>query len=188
MIREHRGVPVLGIAAWSGTGKTTLLTRLIPLLREAGLRLALIKHAHHTFDIDHPGKDSYELRKAGADQILLGSRERLAVIRERRVAEPTLEEMLALVDTDSADLILVEGFKHEALRKIELHRPALGRPLLFPEDPGIIAVACDAPLPRATTLPLLTLGDPAGVARFILEEVLGRAPQPIPQPQAQERS
>ena len=172
MIRDYQGVPVLGIVAWSGTGKTTLLVRLIPLLRAEGLRLALIKHAHHRFDIDHPGKDSYELRKAGADQIVLGSRERLAVVRERQLPDPHLEEMLALVDPKAADLILVEGFKHEPLPKIELHRPALGRPLLFPDDPDIIAVASDAPLSRTTTLPLLDLNDPAAVARFVVERVV----------------
>jgi len=159
---------VLGFAAWSGTGKTTLLRRLIPALREQGLHLGVVKHAHHGFDVDWPGKDSYELRHAGADRVLVSSRERWALMVERPLqAEPTLAELLRCLPADGLDLILVEGFKHERFPKVELHRPALGRPLLYPGDPSIVAVATDAALSPAPTLPLLDLNDVQAVAGFV---------------------
>jgi molybdopterin-guanine dinucleotide biosynthesis protein MobB len=161
-------IPVLGFAAWSGTGKTTLLSQVLPLLRESGLRCALVKHAHHDFDIDHPGKDSYELRKAGAGQVLIASRRRWALMVEREYEQdPPLAELLRHLDPAQADLVLVEGFKHEHLPKIELHRPALGRPLLYPDDPDIIAVASDRPLD--VPIPRLDLNDPASIAAFVVE-------------------
>lgn len=161
-------LPLLGFVAWSGTGKTTLLEQVIPLLRARGLRVALIKHAHHAFDVDQPGKDSYRLRAAGAGQVLLASRRRLALMVERESeAEPGLRELLGLLDPAAADLVLVEGFKHETYPKVEVCRPALGQPLLFPEDADVIAVASDAPLPVPCTLPRLDLNDPAGVAAFV---------------------
>lgn len=161
-------IPVLGFAAWSGTGKTTLLSRVLPILRQAGLRCALLKHAHHSFDIDQPGKDSYELRKAGADQVLIASRWRWALMVEsERERDPPLDEMLQRLDPAQADIVLVEGFKHERMPKIELHRPALGRPLLYPDDPDIIAIASDEPL--ETPLPRLDLNDPAAIAAFIVD-------------------
>lgn len=162
-------VPVLGLAAWSGTGKTTLLTALIPWLRAQGLRVALIKHAHHAFDIDHPGKDSFELRRAGAAQVLIASRRRLAWIREREPEmEPTLPELVARLDRSALDLVLVEGFRHVRFPKIELHRAALGRPLLFPDDDSIVAVATDAPLPVAARIPVLDLNDAPALGTFAL--------------------
>lgn len=172
-------IPVLGFAAYSGTGKTTLLKRLIPLLRGQGLRLGLIKHAHHDFDPDIPGKDSYELRKAGATQVLVASHRRWALVTEREVVEePALQPLLERLDRERLDLILVEGFKHECFPKIELHRPSMGRPPIHPRDPGVIAVAADAELADATELPLLDLNDPAAIAGFILTWMEGAPSQP----------
>ncbi len=163
--------PVLGIAAWSGTGKTTLLKQLLPLLRAQGLRVGMLKHAHHEFDIDHPGKDSYELRKAGAEQMLIASNQRWALMVEAPVApvayDVSLWQMLEKLQRDALDLILVEGFRHECFPKLELHRAALGKPLLFPDDEAIIALACDTPID--TRLPRLDLNDPAAIAQFILD-------------------
>ncbi len=163
-------LPVLGLCAWSGTGKTTLLTRLLPLLQQAGLRVAVVKHAHHSFEVDQPGKDSWALRHAGAAQTLVASRRRAALITEFDPphGEPPLRELLPMLDPARLDLILVEGFKREVFPKIELHRPALGRPLLCGRLPHIIAVASDAPLRLPRPLPLLDLNDPAAIAGFII--------------------
>jgi molybdopterin-guanine dinucleotide biosynthesis adapter protein len=166
------GVPVLGIAAYSGTGKTTLLRKVLPLLRARGLRVAMVKHAHHSFDTDVPGKDSYELRKAGATQMLVASRHRWALVTETGdAAEPRLEELLRRLDHSSLDLILVEGFKAESFPKIELHRPILGNPLLCTLDPSIVAIATDAPLSAALRIPVLDLNRPEHVVGFILETI-----------------
>ncbi len=165
-------VPLLGFAAFSGVGKTSLLCRLIPILREQhGLRLGVIKHAHHDFDLDYPGKDSYRLRKAGAAQTLVASRRRWALIseRENRADDPRLDDLLLHLAQDQLDLLLVEGFKHERLAKIELHRPALGKPLLYPDDKDIIALASDAPLSPGRPLPLLDLNRPGQIAEFVLD-------------------
>ena len=164
-------LPLLGFAAYSGTGKTTLLKKLIPTLGRRGLRPALIKHSHHDFEIDVPGKDSYALRKAGAGQILLASPHRRALIIETpdHQDDPRLAELIGLLDPSRADLVLVEGFRHEAFPKIELHRPALGKPLLFPQDPHIIAVATDGPLPVETRLPVLDLNDVDAIAGFLID-------------------
>jgi molybdopterin-guanine dinucleotide biosynthesis adapter protein len=160
-------IPILGFAAASGTGKTTLLTQLLPLLKNAGLRVGLIKHSHHDFEIDYAGKDSFELRKAGATPVLLVSKYRRAIIEEfENQTEPTLAEQIALFDVTKIDLILVEGFRHEAFAKIELHRAALNKPLLFLNDAHIIAVATDAVL--ETNLPQLNLNQPSEIADFIL--------------------
>lgn len=159
--------PVLGFAAWSGTGKTTLLRQVLPLLRAQGLRVGMLKHAHHAFDIDHPGKDSYELRKAGAEQMLIASSRRWALMVEAPIeGDVSLWNMLAQLRRESLDVILVEGFKHERFPKIELHRADEGKPLLFPDDDAIIALACDTPIEAA--LPLLDINDPAAVAAFIV--------------------
>ncbi len=169
MIRSP--VPLLGFCAWSGTGKTTLLTALIPLLREQGLRLGVLKHAHHGFDIDRPGKDSWRLRKAGAEQMLVASRNRIALIRERTAdsGEPALDELLEMLEMDRLDLVLVEGFKHEVFPKIELHRPSMQRPLLCGRLRHIIAVAGDEPLSLPRPLPLLDLNRPQDIVDFILD-------------------
>lgn len=167
--------PLLGFAAYSGTGKTELLTRLIPLLSARGLRVGMVKHAHHEFDIDRPGKDSHRLRKAGARVMLISSARRSALMRELAPDEPEpgLAELLARIDPGAVDLVLVEGFKRESLPKIELCRPALGHPYLYPEDPDIVALATDAPPPPDLALPHLDLNDPPAVADFILARLPG---------------
>ena len=160
---------LLGFAAFSGTGKTELLTKLLPILVEQGLRTGMVKHAHHAFDVDQPGKDSHRLRKAGAKEMLVSSGRRWALMHELDADEQemTLTELLPKLDAASLDLILVEGFKREAFPKIELCRPALGHPYLYPEDPNILALATDAPPPSGLTLPHLDLNDPAAIAAFI---------------------
>jgi molybdopterin-guanine dinucleotide biosynthesis protein MobB len=160
--------PVLGFAAFSGTGKTTLLKQLIPLLAQRGVRAGVIKHAHHDFDIDKPGKDSYELRKAGARQVLAASDSRWALMTENdTVADPKLDDLIALLDPERIDLVLVEGFRQVPFPRIELHRPSLGHPLLYPEDDSIIAVAADALLDTGD-LPLLDINNATEVREFIL--------------------
>ena len=159
---------IIGFAAYSGTGKTTLLTRIIPLLKQQGLRLAIIKHSHHDFELDQPGKDSYELHHAGSSMTLLTSKYRSALIREHQPhKEPVLREAVLRLDLSDIDLVLVEGFRHETgLPKIELHRADLGNPLLFPDDSDIIAIASDKPV--ATDLPILDLNNPAQIVQFIV--------------------
>jgi molybdopterin-guanine dinucleotide biosynthesis protein B len=167
-------LPLLGFSAYSGTGKTTLLKRLLPILRDQGLRIAVIKHAHQGFDVDHPGKDSHELRDAGANRMLVASRRRMALITEFETGhpEPTLDELLQALDPQGLDLVLVEGFKSAPFAKIELHRPALGKPLLCLRDPRIIAVASDGEIQAAPpALPRLDLNDPQAIARFILHRI-----------------
>lgn len=166
---------VFGIAGWSGSGKTTLLERLVPVLVGQGLRVSLVKHAHHDFDVDQPGKDSYRHRAAGCTEVLVASRRRFALMHELRDApEPTLAELLARMGP--CDLVLVEGFKREpGLPKLEVHRPAIGKPLLYPEDPAIVAIATDAPV--ATPLPQFDLGAVDAIATFVRERA-GSLAQP----------
>lgn len=162
-------VPLLGFAAASGTGKTTLLTRLIPLLKNQGLRIGLIKHSHHNFQIDQAGKDSFRLREAGATPVLLISPYRRAIISEFVTPqEPCLYDQLKLFEQSELDLILIEGFKNEAIPKIELHRSALNQPLLYANDPYIIAIATDIPLEIPDYLTQLDLNHPKQIADFIL--------------------
>jgi molybdopterin-guanine dinucleotide biosynthesis protein MobB len=168
--------PVLGFAAFSGTGKTTLLKQLIPLLAQRGVRAGVIKHAHHDFDIDKPGKDSYELRKAGARQVLAASDSRWALMTENdTVADPKLDDLIALLDPERIDLVLVEGFRQVPFPRIELHRPSLGHPLLYPEDDSIIAVAADALLDTGD-LPLLDINNATEVREFILSWLTTTSP------------
>lgn len=142
-------VPLLGFAASSGTGKTTLLTQLIPLLSEKGIRIAIIKHSHHNVEIDNPKKDSYKLRKAGAQQTVIASPHRTSIIVEHPLQEDSsLQQALSHLQTETLDLVLVEGFKFEQIPKIELHRKILGKPYFYPDDENIIAVASDYPLPE----------------------------------------
>ncbi|MGF1529655.1 MAG: molybdopterin-guanine dinucleotide biosynthesis protein B, partial [Candidatus Competibacterales bacterium] len=139
--------PLLGIAAFSGTGKTTLLRRIIPALKTPMGPVGLIKHTHHRFEVDWPGKDSHRLARAGAAQTLVASPLRRAVISHYPTAQPAaLEDHLATLDDGSLGLILVEGYKRKPLPKLELHRPSLGHPLLAHDDPSVVAIACDAPL------------------------------------------
>ena len=160
--------PVLGFAAFSGTGKTTLLEKLIPQLTQQGIRIGMIKHAHHEFDIDKPGKDSYRLRKAGAQQMLIASSRRQALMTENETSqEPRLDELVTHLDLENIDLVLVEGFKHVSFPRIELHRKELGKTLLYPEDPGIIAVASDHQADYGG-LPALDINDSAAIAAFII--------------------
>jgi molybdopterin-guanine dinucleotide biosynthesis protein B len=156
----------LGLAGWSGSGKTTLARQLIPALTARGLRVSTIKHAHHSFDVDTPGKDSYEHRHAGAQEVLVSSAARWALMHENRgAAEPGLGELLAKLAP--CDLVLVEGFKREGQDKLEVHRPSVGKPLLAAEDPHVVAVASDEPLPDLR-VPRLDLNDVAAVADFVL--------------------
>ncbi len=155
---------VIGFAGWSGSGKTTLVEQVIGLLEARGLVVSLIKHAHHAFEIDHPGKDSHRHRHAGCREVLITSANRWAVMHELRGRdELTLAE--ALAQLSPCDLVLVEGFKHEPIPKIEIYRAAIGKPQLFPNDRHVIAVASDQPVD--TALPQLDLNRPADIADFI---------------------
>ena len=169
--------PVVGFAAFSGTGKTTLLCRLIPLLRARGLRLGLVKHSHHRVEFDRPGKDSHRLREAGARQVVVASSRRRAVIRRHPAPPPLLEDHLATLDRAGLDLLLVEGYKYQPIPKIELHRPALGYPLLAAQDPDIVAVATDRPCDLQAPVPVLDLDAPRIIAGFILERFLTAVPE-----------
>jgi molybdopterin-guanine dinucleotide biosynthesis protein B len=169
---------VIGLAGWSGAGKTTLLTRVIPYLAERGLRVSVIKHAHHGFDVDVPGKDSWRHREAGAAEVLVSSTRRWALMHELRGAgEPRLPELLAKLAR--VDLVIIEGFKREPHRKIEVHRAANGKPLLFPDDPGVVGIATDVAV--ETTLPTAHLDDIEAIAAMMqryalpLEELLAKS-------------
>jgi len=165
--------PHVGFTAYSGTGKTTLLIKLITILADKGIRVGIIKHAHHTFDIDQPGKDSYQLRKAGASEMLIGSVNRWALMVDaEKDQEFTLEDHIQRLDQDNLDLILVEGFKLEVIPKIELTRPSLGNDLFFPNDDNVIAVATDEPLTIETDLPMLDINNPNQIAAFICDRFL----------------
>lgn len=165
--------PIVGLAAYSGTGKTTLLRAVIPLLVERGVRVALVKHAHHGFDVDYPGKDSYELRKAGAGQVLVTSANRRALMTERpSPRDPVLAEELACLDQEAVDLILVEGFRHARFPKIELRRGVEPQSTLAAQDDSVVAVATDAPAEVHHGLPRLDINNPTEIAAFILEHIL----------------
>ncbi len=156
---------VIGFAGWSGSGKTTLVEQVIGRLEVRGLAVSLIKHAHHEFDVDYPGKDSWRHRRAGCREVLVTSANRWAIMHELR-GRPELTLNEALAQLAPCDLVLVEGFKREPFAKIEIFRGALGKEQLFPRDPHIIAVASDVPV--TTTLPQFDLNDPAAIADFIL--------------------
>lgn len=166
---------IFGLAGWSGSGKTTLMAALIPHFVTRGMTVSTVKHAHHAFDVDQPGKDSWLHRQAGAQEVLVVSERRWALMRELRDApEPTLDELVGRIS--AVDLLLVEGFKHHPHPKIEVYRPALGKPRLYPNDGWVVAVASDEDLP-GLALPRLPLGEPAVVADFILHHD-GRARWP----------
>jgi molybdopterin-guanine dinucleotide biosynthesis adapter protein len=169
---------VIGLAGWSGAGKTTLLTRIIPHLLRQGLSVSVIKHAHHSFDVDVPGKDSWVHRQSGAAEVLVSSGKRWALMHELRGAgEPRLPELLAKMSP--VDLVIVEGFKSEPHRKIEVHRAANGKAMLFPGDPGIAGIATDAAV--KTTLPVAHLDDIPAIAAMMqtsaipVQDVLARS-------------
>ncbi|MDG0996107.1 MAG: molybdopterin-guanine dinucleotide biosynthesis protein B [Gammaproteobacteria bacterium] len=170
-------LPILGFCAFSGTGKTTLLSQLIPILVANGVRIAMIKHAHHAFDIDHPNKDSYRLRQAGAKQMLISSANRWALMHdhESEEDEASLAELIQQLDFNAADLILVEGFKKEPIAKIELHRPSLNLPLICEKDDHVIAIASDEKLDVKQDIPQLNLNNPDEIAQFILKTVFAQA-------------
>ncbi|MCL5427433.1 molybdopterin-guanine dinucleotide biosynthesis protein B [Halomonas sp. NPDC076908] len=162
--------PVLGIAAWSGTGKTTLLEKLLPLLGEHGLKVAVIKHAHHSFEVDQPGKDSYKLRCAGAAPMLIASRERFALMQETPgQAEPDLAQLIAMMALHQPDLVIVEGFKAWPIPKLVLYRDGIGDATIL-TGPYVEAVALSAPAPiqLAASLVKLSLDDSEAIARWIV--------------------
>jgi molybdopterin-guanine dinucleotide biosynthesis protein B len=169
---------VIGLSGWSGAGKTTLLSRVIPHLLGQGLRVSVIKHAHHEFDVDVPGKDSWIHRQSGATEVLVSSSRRWALMHELRGAgEPLLPELLTRMAR--VDLVVIEGFKREPHRKIEVHRIANDKPLLFPGDPDIVGIATDAAV--ETTLPVAHLDDVEAIAALMqrsampVEQVLARS-------------
>jgi molybdopterin-guanine dinucleotide biosynthesis protein B len=172
---KHPNIPVIGFVGYSGSGKTTLVSRIIRRLRELGVRPAVVKHAHHLFDIDTPGKDSYILRQAGALQTIVASKFRWALMVETPDAaqEPELADLLQSLDPNTVDVVLVEGFKHAAYRKMEIHRSELNKPLLHPHDPDIIAFVTDQP---ATTenpreIPILDLNDTEQIVQFVVRTI-----------------
>lgn len=157
---------IFGLAGWSGSGKTTLMTRLLPEIVGRGYRVSTMKHAHHAFDVDKPGKDSYEHREAGATEVMVSSANRWALMHEHRGdPEPSAADLVKQMSP--VDLILIEGFKKEDHEKLEIHRPSVGKPLLQPDDPKIVAVASDQRL-EDLPVPLLDLNDVAALADFIL--------------------
>ena len=157
---------IFGLVGWSGSGKTTLVANLVPELMGRGLTVSTMKHTHHNFDIDKPGKDSHQHRLAGATEVLLTGSKRWALLHENRDApEPSIDDLLARME--EVDLVLIEGFKSHKHQKMEVHRPAVGKPLLCPEDPTIVAVASDVELPDVT-LPVIGLENVAAIADFIV--------------------
>ena len=157
---------IIGLAGWSGSGKTTLITKLIPRLRARGLRVSTLKHAHHGFDLDRPGKDSFMHREAGATEVLISSAKRWAILHELR-EEPEWDLGGLVAKMSPVDLVLVEGFKRDAFPRLEIHRVANGKPLLYLQDPHIVAVASDSLLP-GTALPVLDLNDIEPIVDFLL--------------------
>ena len=163
-----KGMRIIGLAGWSGSGKTTLITKVIPVLVKRGLKVATVKHAHHEFDLDRPGKDSWLHREAGASEVAVASSRRWAIIHELRgEPEPPLTEILAKLSP--ADLVIVEGFKRHSHPKLEVYRATVGKPLIYPEDDCVVAIATDAPL-RQAPLPVLMLDDVEGIADVLQAE------------------
>src|SRR5262245_53046859 len=161
---------IIGLAGWSGSGKTTLLGRVIPLLVARGKRVSTLKHAHHGFDLDQPGKDSFVHRAAGATEVLIASAKRFAIMHELRGApEPPLRELLGRLAP--VDLVVVEGYKRERIPKLEIHRAETGKPLLHPDDDWIVAIASDCPLPQAV-VPVVDIDDAEKIADVLLAEAM----------------
>ncbi len=161
---------IIGIAGWSGAGKTTLLMQIIPRLVARGIKTSTIKHAHHSFDIDQPGKDSHAHRMAGATEVVVGSGTRWAIVHELRgEPEPTLAELVEKITP--VDLVLVEGFKRGSHPKLEVHRASVGKPFLYPADPAIVAIASDEPLPNVR-IPVVDLEDVEGISDILLRHAM----------------
>ena len=171
---------IIGLAGWSGSGKTTLLTKVIPRIVERGKRVSTLKHAHHGFDLDQPGKDSHAHRAAGASEVLIASAKRWAVMHELRGApEPALRELVHRLSP--TDLVIVEGYKRERIPKLEIYRAEIGKPLLHLDDDWIVAIASDGPLPQAS-VPVVDLNDAAKIADILLAEAIPveRLDLPVP--------
>ena len=157
---------IFGFAGWSGSGKTTLIEAVVPRLTRAGLRVSLVKHAHHAFDVDQPGKDSHRHRMAGCSEVLVSSGVRWALMHELRGA-PELSLSDAMNHLSVCDIVLIEGYKREAIPKLEIWRESLGKPMLHPDDPDIVAIATDTPRRLATPMPIFRLNDVDTIATFI---------------------
>jgi molybdopterin-guanine dinucleotide biosynthesis adapter protein len=165
---------IIGLAGWSGAGKTTLIAKLIPGILARGLRVSTLKHAHHAFDIDRPGKDSYEHRMAGATEVLVASERRFALMHELRgEPEPRLLELLAKLAP--VDLVIIEGYKREPHPKLEVFRQSVGKPLIHPDDPHVVAIASDVPLPQAR-VPRVALDDTDAIIDILLERAAALSP------------
>ncbi len=161
---------IIGLAGWSGSGKTTLISKVIPCLLSRGLRVSTLKHAHHGFDLDKPGKDSFVHRESGATEVIISSARRWAILHELRDEEEwNMADLVAKMSP--VDLVLVEGFKRDKFPKLEIHRAVNGKPLLHSEDPGIVAIAADTPLPNAT-VPVVDLNDIEKIADLLLKHAV----------------
>ena len=161
---------IIGLAGWSGSGKTTLITKLIPCLIARGLRVSTLKHAHHGFDLDQPGKDSFMHRVAGATEVIVSSARRFAILHELR-AEPEWNLGALVAKMSAVDLVMVEGFKRDAFPKIEIHRAENGKRLIHPDDPHIVAIASDTPLPHVT-VPVVDLDDIDAISDLVLAKAV----------------
>jgi molybdopterin-guanine dinucleotide biosynthesis protein B len=169
---------IIGLAGWSGAGKTTLLAKLIPGIVARGLKVSTLKHAHHAFDVDQPGKDSHTHRMAGATEVLVASERRFALIHELRgEAEPRLPELLARLTP--VDLVIIEGYKRDPHPKLEVFRAEIGKPLIHPDDPHVVAIASDVPLPHAK-VPRVALDDTAAIIDILLTHAAAYAPARVP--------
>jgi molybdopterin-guanine dinucleotide biosynthesis adapter protein len=161
---------IIGLAGWSGSGKTTLITRLIPRLIARGIKVSTLKHAHHGFDLDQPGKDSFFHRAAGATEVIISSAKRWAILHELR-EEPEWDLRALVAKMTPVDLVLVEGFKRDAFPKLEIHRAANGKPLIHPDGPYIVAIASDVVLPEAK-VPVVDLDDIEAIADLLLKRAV----------------
>lgn len=161
---------IIGLAGWSGSGKTTLITKLIPCMIARGIKVSTLKHAHHGFDLDQPGKDSFFHRTAGATEVIISSAKRWAILHELR-EEPEWDLGALVAKMSPVDLVVVEGFKRDAFPKLEIHRAANGKPLIHPEDPHIVAIASDVPLPKAT-IPIVDLNNIDAIADLLLKRAV----------------
>jgi len=166
---------IIGLAGWSGSGKTTLITKLIPRLTARGNSVSTLKHAHHGFDLDQPGKDSFFHRAAGASEVIISSANRWAILHELR-GQPEWDLAALMGKMSPVDLVLVEGFKRDAFPKLEIHRIANGKPLIHPEDPHIVAVASDSAVPAAL-VPVIDLNDIEAIADLLLKHAVPVAPE-----------